>query len=77
MADPRVAPTSVPLSLIKQLLEFDTPTVAESLATLGCPHHHKYYMGCDVRLLTPVPILMVGLARSWKWMPARPTVLRN
>ena len=53
---------AVDLTLTEQLQEFDTPTVAESLLALGCPDNHKYFMGSDVRLLTPVPEPIVGAA---------------
>ena len=53
---------TVPLSLIEQLREFDTPTVAESMAALGCSERHKNYMGDPLRLLTDVAEPMVGLA---------------
>lgn len=50
------------LSLIEQLREFDTPTVAESLLALGCEDNHAHHMGREVRLVTQVPEPMVGVA---------------
>jgi regulator of RNase E activity RraA len=64
-------------TLIEQLQEFDTPTVAESLLALGCPDNHKYFMGSDVRLLTRVPEPIVGVVRTLVVDTSTPGLQKN
>ncbi len=52
----------VPLSLIEQLEEFETPVIAESLAAMEHPRKYDDYMSDDIKLLTPMPRPLVGVA---------------
>ena len=53
---------TVELSLIEQILEFETALVAESTGAMGCAQPEKNYMGRDIRLVTQKPSRIAGIA---------------
>ena len=54
------------LSLIEQLLEFETPLIAEGMALLGCTDSERFYFGKEIRLQTQLSVNAAGIALTFE-----------
>ena len=50
------------LSLIEQLLEFETTLITEGMGLMGCTDTENYYLGQDIKLLTQTTRPAAGIA---------------
>ena len=54
------------LSLIEQLLEFETPLITEGMALMGCTDSEKLYLGQEIKLRTQLSEPAAGIALTFE-----------